>query len=531
MAQSARWYRTERETLTVQRNREFAIFRRGELRDDALADYRNWLRSAIDDETGELFDEETIAAATAQGGRYWNEADSLDLVLQARQAAALWLANQGAVEKAGTGYLRGHHAPLWRVTPLPAVGGSGRVSAKAAAGTVFVGSTTLGDAAAHIATDPAGLRYQVLTTEVVPASGAATLTLVGLDSGPQTNLASGVLLTWSSPPPQSEPKCETSEQFRGGRLAETDAELRDRIQDVIRHRPGAGNLAHVRAWARESSVAIEDAFVYASALGPGSTVVAIMQRRSGALGPDARVPTAAVLSSAVSYLVSPGSRVVPGHWHVVVVSAVAEPSDASVRLALPRASDSGWLDRKPWPEHVSSPAVVAAVGTSGFDMSADTPPPLGSGSSPSLMRWDRTTSTFEQLSVQSVFSIGTDQYRVVLGGPVTTQAGDYISPMTPIHGLVSSAAERYYDALGPSEVIAPDTTPFDHRAARFVEPSERFPYRAGSGLALRIADSLDIVASDAELASMVPNSPSIPISPMDGPRFLTLRNLAVYPLD
>jgi uncharacterized phage protein gp47/JayE len=517
--------------VTVQRNREFATFRRGELRDDALADFRNWLRSATDEATGELFDEETIAAATAQGGRYWNESDSLDLVLQARQAAALWLANQGAVEKSGTGYLRGHHAPLWRVTPLPAVGGSGRVVARAAAGTIYIGSTTLGDSAAHVATDPAGLRYQVLTTEVVPSNGATTLTLVGLDDGPQTNLAPGASLAWSSPPSQSEPTCEASEQFRGGRLAETDAELRDRIRDIIRHRPGAGNLAHVRAWARESSVAIEDAFVYACGMGPGSTVVAITQRRSGAVGPLARVPTAAVLSSAVSYLVSPGSRVVPGHWHVVIVPAVSEPSDASVRLALPRASDHGWLDRRPWPEHNSYPASATALTTNGFDMRSDTPPPLGSGSSPGLMRWNRDTSNFEALAVQSVFSLGGDEYRVVLEGSAVPEVGDYISPMTSIHELISSAAERYYDGLGPSEVIAPDTTPFDHRAARFVEPSEKFPYRAGSGLALRIADSLDIVSSDTDLASMAPKSPPIPVSPMDGPRFLTLGNLGVYPLD
>jgi uncharacterized phage protein gp47/JayE len=517
--------------LTVQRNREFALFRRGELRDDTLADYRNWLRAAINEETGEPFDEETIAAATAQGGRYWNESDSLDLVLQARQAAALWLANQGAVEKAGTGYLRGHHAPLWRVNPLPAVGGSGRVAAKAAAGTVFVGSTTLGDSAAHVATDPAGLRYQVLTTEVVPASGAEVLTLVGLDAGPQTNLAAGVSLSWSNPPPQSEPTCATVEQFRGGRLAETDAELRQRVEDIIRHRPGAGNLAHVRAWARESSVAIEDAFVYASGMGPGSTVVAIVQRRSGATGPTAREPTAAVLSSAVSYLVSPGSRVVPGHWHVVVVPAVSEPSDASIRLALPRASDHGWSDRKPWPEYVNNPAIVTAVLADGFEMSCDTPPPSGSGSAPTLMRWNQQASAFESVAVQAVFSLGADEYRVVVEGPVAARVGDYISPMTPIHALISGAAERYFDGLGPSEVIAPDTTPFDHVAARFVEPNERFPYRAGSGLALRVADSLDIVSSDADLASMTLKSPSIPASPMDGPRFLTLGNLAVYALE
>ena len=110
------------------------------------------------------------------------------------QARALVLADQMDPLRANSEFLRGQWCRRTGLTPRPPAGGSGSVTLAAAVGSVFVGSTTIGDPAATFGISDAGLRFQVLYTVVVGVSGTATIEVVGVDTGPQTNLAAGALL-------------------------------------------------------------------------------------------------------------------------------------------------------------------------------------------------------------------------------------------------------------------------------------------------------------------------------------------------
>jgi hypothetical protein len=135
-------------------DREFAVFQRGEVRELILALFRNALRSQTNPDTGATFTEEEIAVATAKGSKKWVEADADDIVALTDQQRALWLADQVRIDRAGTSWLQVHHGPMWGESYLLATGGSGPATATGTAGTVYVGSTTVPDPAAHYATDP-----------------------------------------------------------------------------------------------------------------------------------------------------------------------------------------------------------------------------------------------------------------------------------------------------------------------------------------------------------------------------------------
>jgi hypothetical protein len=197
-------------------DREFSFFTRGEHRELILASWRTALRELSNPETGEAFTETEIAIATAPGGRWYNEADAVDVVLMAEQQRALWLADQVRIDRAGTSWLRGYHGPMWGESPLPGTGGSGPVTTTATAGTVWVGSTTIPDGTAIYGTDASGLRYQVRATEVTPGSGTVTLTVEGIDTGRATNLVVGDVITWANPTPAMGATATVTADFTGG---------------------------------------------------------------------------------------------------------------------------------------------------------------------------------------------------------------------------------------------------------------------------------------------------------------------------
>jgi len=294
-----------------------------------LTEWRLGLARLANPETGEPFTQDEIAQATQQGSRWWIEADAIDLVGLAIQSRALYLADQVRVRRASSSWLRSYHGDLWLgEDPLPPNPGSGPVSTVAAPGTLFIGSATIGEAGAVTYRDQAGLRYQVLETVSAPAVGSPwSLKLVGIDTGPATNLRVGAVLTLDlNPPLGAQPSATVVENFTGGLGLETDPEYADRIVSAIRHKQGAGNAAQMRAWARQATSAVADAYVYPCAMYAGSVLVALTQKRTIA-GPDAMQPSPATLASVTGYLVPPGSPVVPAGPFVVVTGFTSAPSN------------------------------------------------------------------------------------------------------------------------------------------------------------------------------------------------------------
>lgn len=523
-------------------DREYAQVRRGETREAILRDFREGLRQLDDPDTGQPFTDDVLRRATARGSRFYREADATDLILLGVQKRDEFLAQQIRIDRAGSGFLRAYHAPLWGETFLPAFGGSGEVAAHGVPGTTWQGSTLLGDPFATTGTEGAR-RYQVLTSATADGSGNATLTLLAIDGGDETNPAAGTPITWENPPPGSDPTgIVTGADFTGGLDAETDADFAKRLMDRIRHKPASGNWSHLRAFARAASVSVDDAYIYPCAFYAGSELVALTAKRGAAIGPLGRVPSFGVLAAVTAMLVPPGSPIVPGRAHVVVVPVVPESTDVVVTLTQPLDSGAGWADLEPFP-HVNGTGAVTITSLAGgtsqtdFTLSASSAGQLPQGASGplagvNLMVWNALASAFVALDVKQVTDLSAGFYRVELNTapPKTLAVGDWISPDMLRRDTLAAGAVAYFDSLGPGEVINLATDERAVRAYRNPQPSEEAPARAGQGVLQFITDALGASASDSALASISLAQPTLPADPILGPHLLVLQRFAVYAL-
>jgi hypothetical protein len=523
-------------------DREFAIVPVGHIRDRVvLANFREGLRSLNNPETGQPFTFDEIQRATQPRSRWYVAAQAIDDYGQSEQRKALWLADQIRLERASTKWLEGYHARLWGEKKLDATGGSGPVNVPAVPGTIVLSSTTLGDASAYKARDGAGNVYQVITGGVVGGTGVLQVTMQCVGVGIGTNPNAGAQLTWISRDPNMGPQATVAQDFSGGTDRETDAEQAARIAGIIRHRPGGGNDAHVRAWARAASNAISEGFVYPCAFYAGSTLVSITQKRVTA-GPLGRQPSPGTLATAIAYLTPPLSPVFPSRAFVVVTGWNPEYCDVALRMSLQKGSAAGFVDARPFPSyHATTPRVVGWTSHTDFTIScpADATLPaqlpgaaLSGASAPQMMLWSRDQSRFLPLSVDTVTDLGGSVFRVQLtaqpdGG---VQVGQRISPALKDTraALVQNAITAYFDGLGPGELFDLDEDVRGGRGGRFPGAVEEQPFRAGAVLATRVIEALGGSSADGELADISQTIPTYPTNLMLGPNMLVCGHVGLY---
>jgi uncharacterized phage protein gp47/JayE len=521
--------------------RHFPIRARGAIREELLTNFRYGLRQLINPDTESAFTDNEIALATNEKSEAWIRADALDGVLFVNQQRGLWLSQQVRPDRANTQSLKTTHGALWGESFLPASGGSGPATSPCNPDTVVLGSTTIGDPTAMQLTDPTQKRYQVLyTVQAGPSDTSVGITVVGIDTGPATNLEAGTKLRWVNGPLGAGPEATVTAKFTGGLSAETDAQFAARLMRRIRHKPGAGNRAQVRGWAEQAANnAVESAFVYCCAFHAGSTLVAITQKRGDIQGPTGRIASAGTLAAVTAYLAPPGSPVMPVPPRLVVVTPTGVSSDLVLSLAMPTGTSSGWNDLQPWPGQVGgTPTTISAVNVGGDPLAfrIDSPVELPTGiTTPQMMIWDDETSRFEQLAVQSVALNAGTIYDVELAQAPekTLVVGDVISPFSSRALLLASTIEAYFDALGPGELIDVSPSSGDSRrgrAFRFPKPNEEYPQRAGTGVLSFLQDALGASLSDSVLESISVSTPPLPSDIILGPRLLVAGKIGLYSL-
>lgn len=526
--------------MTYASEREYVVFRRGEQRESMLRDFRDGIRLLPNPETGVPFTEDEIRRGTAKGSRLWRDFDATDIVLLVAQKRHEFLAQQIRIDRAGSAWLRNYHAKLWREDYLPAFGASGTVTATGNEGIIWQGSTTVPDPFATWGTDTAGLRYQVVVSGEADSSGQAQLTVIAIDGGDETNLGVGAVITWVNPPLGSTGTATVvGADFSGGLDAETDADFARRLADRVRHKPASGNWAHIRDFVRKASVSVEDAFVYCCAFHAGSTLVAVTQKRGAQTGPLARIPQFGVLTAVKAALVPPGSSNLPGTQHLVVVPPVAQSSDLVMRLAQSVDSSAGWTDLEPFPPINGSAAVAISLITNQTDFRITAsgagllPEAAGFSDDLHLMVWNTLTSTFVELDVQTVTDLGAGVYRVQLNQAPTGKTlavGDWISPDMTRRATLATGVNRYFDSLGPGEVIDLAADVRGSRAYRNPMPSEQYPARAGQSIITILLETLGSPVSDVTLSTINGTTPTVPADPILGPSLLVAGKFAVYPI-
>lgn len=527
-------------------DREFRVMPRGFIRDKViLANFREGLRQLVNPQTGQLFTEDEIARATRPGSRWYIEAQAIDDYGQGRQRNALWLADQIRAERASSKWLVEFHGRPRIGDPLPATGGAGLVRIPGVPGTIVVGSTLIGSRSAYTARDPAGNVYQVFQQGFVGEDGFATLLMAAVSTGAETNLVPGTALTWINRDPNLEPQCHVfGARFTGGTNRETEAEYLDRLAAAIRNRPAAGNDAQMADWARVSSNAIERGFVYACAFHAGGTLIALTQKRGGAIGPLARIPNDAVLTQGIAFLTPPLSPVLSRSF-VFVVTPTPEPTDLQIRLGLQRGTDAGWVDPSPFPSfHATAPAVTSVSSNTDFVITCpgDATLPnqsalatLTGDNAPALMLWNEAQSRFIRLNVASVEDLGSNEYHVLLGsspqalvGDFTVAEGQLVSPETERRDVIAQSIERYFDELGPAQLFDLEEDPRGGRTVRFPDVADEYSFRAGATVATRVIEDMGGSAANAVLEHISKTEPDYSDDLLDGPHMLTLGKVGIY---
>ncbi len=526
--------------MSAPADREFRLVRRGEIRELILNYFRDGLRRKVNPETSQYFTEDEIAVATAPGTRWSRQAQADDDYAQSEQRRALFLANQLQIDRACSQYLSDYHGRQWDPEgKLHATSGAGQVLVTGTAGTHIIGSPTIGDSSAYWGRAANGARFQAFSNVDVGSNNSALATVIAMDPGAHTNLAPNEIITWAFKDPNMAPTATVATQLQGGADAETDAEWAARMIADIRHKPGGGNDAQQRSWARRSGSDIEDAFIYPCALGSGTLLICITSKRALVVGPLARIAGEQTIARATSYLVPPGSPVEPSPPRIVVTAANPEISSVGLRLSLAKGSANGFLDAVPFPTYSGSGNLPAVSDVDGSDITitcpndADSPYTFDDSHQPRLFAWHYEESKFEELSFGTTLRrASANTYTFTLTAPLSwLTVGRAVCPQFARRDMVAKALSDYFDERGPGELFAASSTDIRaNRCIRFPETTEEKPCRAGDDIATRVIEVFggSTVDSDAWVST---TSPAIPTSAVLGPNMLILADAGVYPME
>ncbi|MBA2687505.1 MAG: baseplate J/gp47 family protein [Gemmatimonadaceae bacterium] len=241
---------------------------------------------------------------------------------------------------------------------FPDLGSSGFVIANTSTGGAHIFA---GD---ELTTEDQGLRFQCITEG--DYSSGDYVPVAAIDAGPQTNLDAGTLLIWSFPRPGCAPTAEIAEQtdeegLSGGRLAESDDEVRQRVSDTLADPAATGNDAGYRRFAENSrghGVPVQRAFSYPCILGPGTTCVVFTMKpqRPGA----SRIPNATQIQQVRDYVIGQ----MPGDDGYLDGVLLADPTDIVLEVSWSDGA-AGWTDATTWPPryNVGNGAVVVSAVT------------------------------------------------------------------------------------------------------------------------------------------------------------------------
>lgn len=157
-------------------------------------------------------------------------------------------------------------AAVWGVNRTPAELADGTVTAQGLNGSVIAAGIEL--------RSPTGLRFAVVS-EVTIVGASATVPVVALVAGAESNLPGGVKLSWVSPPTGLQPQTTVQAPgLQGGVDLEDDESLRQRLLRRIQQPPQGGSKSDYEAWALEVS-GVGKAWVFPQQFGEGTVGVAV----------------------------------------------------------------------------------------------------------------------------------------------------------------------------------------------------------------------------------------------------------------
>lgn len=385
------------------------------------------------------------------------------------------------------------------------------VAASPAAGTVTITVLGTGNIPAGTGIQAPNGYVATVTTGATSVTGATTVDAQMTTTGPDGNLPAGTRVRIVGGPPNLVTEATIPADWVGGKLSENEISKRERILNRLQN--AGSNWGDLRDKALESSGAVGDAFVYRALGGPGSAKVVVVNNTS-TLTRQVPSPTVADVQTYID------AAFPDGVWNVVVQSALDNPADVAIGLALPSTGSRRWLASGPTAlTVVSGTAYVSPVS---FRLS---------GTLGTLSAGD-TIATFDE-STQSLMMA---RVLTVSGEDITTQpwsngvgpvVGDWIFPACDDLQTIIDVWLNILMAMGPGENVAATDSRIQF-AYRLPVPTSERPTTLTMTQLLKLQQAVP-EATDVDYVSLTVST-ATPALPSDAPWVVTQGRFGIYPL-
>ena len=469
-------------------------------------------------------------AATAVGTDRWLDAQAY------AQGLELVLANAVALEDAtlpdtATGDDLDRICAIYGLTRSAGAGAQGDI-------TVTCTGTVTYAAGQECVSNSTGLRYRVVAA--TSATNGSALAVVGIDVGTATNLDAGEVLTWTSPPFGSASTCVVAAGgLTDGADADDDERLRERLLKLLREPQNGGSWAHYRQWAEDASAAVEDAYVYPAAQGPGSVHLAYTVEGTSA-NRYSRTGTAALTLVVANAIVAEQ----PEFADVTVTTVAHQNLELAFKITIPEPP-SGGGEGGGWVDISADRWAKAKIGAG----NADGVPVVGTVNSSTSFTVNTYSEPVDGSSVAFFSSTDRKMYVAVVDGMATGSAGawtfsiDRALPTISVGDYLMPACEQGEEyaetfmaavaALAPGEKTSnADVLP---RAYRHPKSSEGFPSDVTTVQLVHLQTehteitNAEYFAFEESTGVTLPLTPDAPGAVTSPPNVWRVLHLAFYP--
>lgn len=342
------------------------------------------------------------------------------------------------------------------------------VTTSAGGGTIFEGD--------EIKDSKSGQRYKCTATKLY--LDQQYVPIIGVDTGPTTNLDAGRKLEWTFPRPGITPLSIVAEQtdgtgLSGGRNDETDDEANLRLQSLRANPPASGNDAQFQdAVNKTPGIPIQQCFTYPCIIGGGSIGIAFTLR-PGTPGAN-RIPNPTQMAAVQAYI----QGLFPADDSILMITLVASAVDLVFEVSW-APSAVAWQDLDPWPPRINADMVkvdgaVTPTATT-FRLTTattTTTPQVGQ----SLGFYDQPKALFRRKRIKSVaVVVANKSWDLVIETINGVSDINYIPNVNQTVGPWSDSLQalvpgvtNYFDTTGPGEQLSvlPDPNLRQHRTPR-----------------------------------------------------------------
>jgi uncharacterized phage protein gp47/JayE len=370
-----------------------------------------------------------------------------------------------------------------------------------AAGAVTIIASTSGthiEAGDELTTEGSQVTFRCTVTN--DYDDGASVPIAGVDTGPLTNLPAGTKLVWSAPRPGCGPVATVAEQTdgsgtSGGRLSETDDELRQRISDTQADPAASGNAAGYIRLIENSlghGVPVQKAFVYPAILGPGTMGVAFTLKPASTGASRIANPTQS--AKVRDYVVGQ----LPEDDGYVELVTIEQPVDIvlDVKWTVGAAS---WKDAAPWPprRETGAGAIVVSAVTDSTHFTLATDDALYTGvadpvAGQTFALFNSATGLYSRKTIASVTGSGPwvivcDTANGASDTSFTPVVGARACPWSDALDDLPAVVAEYFGSTGPGEMRATFFDPGNREKRQPFSP-QRYPSVVSNRLVTSILD-------------------------------------------